>query len=141
MGAMHLALLITAFAAAQPQPASVLAASPVDPQAVALELQRFSGAVMTVRHNSPVPALIRYRDRLCCNPAADYREAAYARFAWDVWDDVRLAIEAHDAGDWRELRERLGYLRRKLGDDAYNLGLMPAIPEEAYTVTERGGPP
>ncbi len=86
-----------------------------------------------------MPALSQYRNKLAALPSPDcfilipnyQAEKDYANFAWDVWDDLELAVKARDANDFRGVEFRLQIMRCKMGADAYTAGWMPAVPEGA----------
>jgi hypothetical protein len=102
--------------------------------------ERFGGAALMIREASPVPALAKYRDWIaqqkCPLIGMDdgdlIDEIRRARFVWDVWDDLRLAIEYRDSGNMPSCTGVLQSLQRKIGPEAYAVGRMPAMPERAF---------
>lgn len=108
-----------------------------------MDLQdRFAGAVLMLRHNSPVPMLGSYRNNLLALSDADARvmipnfqqEKSHAYFAWDIWDDLQNALKSYEHGDLYGCTWKLQMIRHKIGPYAYDLGWMPEIPERAYYV-------
>ncbi len=101
-----------------------------------------------VRGNSPVPILDAYRSKLaglqgtCLAQAPGFMDQlCYARFAWDTWDDLRIAIVQADRGERANAAQTLRNLRRKIGSYAYDRGWMPAFPEAAFWSDEIPPPP
>lgn len=106
---------------------------------------RFSGAVLMLRHRSPVADLSQYHIKLFQlkeNGSAlpDGFEAEYSRAVatWDVWDDLRTAVMWHDAGDVKNSRRMMQAVRRKLGPVAYARGAMPSPTYRAFWFDEFG---
>jgi hypothetical protein len=102
--------------------------------------ERFGGAALMIREANPVPVLWEYREYISGLKAPPYdmtrlewqAEIMRAEFAWDVWDDLRLAIKHHDEHDDFFCRGALARLRGKIGKEAYAAGRMPAMPERAF---------